>query len=120
VKVDVRIVAATHRSLAKLAGEGTFRADLYYRLAVFLIRTPGLADRGEDLPQMIEHFLTRLGETSPAKSITSQAMGRLKAHAWAGNVRELQHVLERAWILAEDRSQIDADEIEFGEEVCAD
>lgn len=119
VKVDVRIVAATHRSLVKLASEGDFRADLYYRLAVFLIRTPGLVEHADDIPLLIEYFLNRMGEDSPAKSITERAVERLIAHCWLGNVRELEHVLERAWILAEDRPQIDADEIEFGEELCA-
>ncbi|MBT9330285.1 sigma-54-dependent transcriptional regulator [Paracidobacterium acidisoli] len=115
VKVDVRIVAATHQSLAKQASEGAFRADLYYRLAVFLIRTPRLTDHTEDLPVLVEHFLRRMGEESPAKIITAAAMERIAAHPWPGNVRELEHVIERAWILAEERPQIDAAEIEFGE-----
>ena len=119
VKVDVRIIAATHRSLTKLVKEGAFRADLYYRLAVFLIRTPGLAERSEDISLLIEHFLNRMSEDSPAKSITDTAVVRLMTHIWEGNVRELEHVLERAWILAEDRPLIDAEEIEFGEEIHA-
>jgi transcriptional regulator with PAS, ATPase and Fis domain len=116
VRVDVRIVAATHRSLAELAAEGTFRADLYYRLAVFLIRTPALVSHKEDLPLLIQHFLTAMSEESPAKSLTPAAMERLSAYQWPGNVREIEHVLERAWILAEHRPEIDADEIEFGEQ----
>ncbi len=115
VKVDVRIVAATHRSLLRLTNEGRFRADLYYRLAVFLIRTPALTAHREDLPLLVQHFLSRLGEASPAKSLSHCAMARLEAHDWPGNVRELQHVLERAWILAEDRPEITKDEIEFGD-----
>jgi DNA-binding NtrC family response regulator len=116
VRVDVRIVAATHRSLARLAREGAFRADLYYRLAVFLIRTPDLLSHLEDLPLLTQHFLTAMGETSPAKAITDEAMRKLGEHAWPGNVRELEHVLERAWILSEDRPMIGPDEIEFGED----
>ena len=115
VKVDVRMVAATHRSLLGLTKEGGFRADLYYRLAVFLIRTPALVARLQDLGLLIEHFLARMAERMPAKSISESARERLADHCWPGNVRELQHVLERAWILAEDRPQITEGEIEFEE-----
>ncbi|WP_158749988.1 sigma-54 dependent transcriptional regulator [Acidobacterium sp. S8] len=115
VRVDVRIVAATHRSLAKLAAEGTFRADLYYRLAVFLIRTPDLNAHKEDLPLLVGHFLAVMAENSPAKSLDAAAMEQLRAHHWPGNVRELEHTLERVWILAESRPLIGANEIEFGE-----
>jgi DNA-binding NtrC family response regulator len=114
VKVDVRIVAATHRPLARHAGEGTFRSDLYYRLAVFLIRTPALGDHIEDLPLLVNHFMEQLGRTEPVKRIDPSAMARLKDHAWPGNVRELEHVLERASILAGDNVEITADEIDFG------
>jgi DNA-binding NtrC family response regulator len=116
VKVDVRIVAATHRFLLRLMSEGGFRSDLYYRLAVFPIRTPALAAHPEDLPRLVDHFLNRMGQTSPAKSLSDSAMERLAAHSWPGNIRELEHVLERAWILAEERPEIAVDEIEFGEE----
>lgn len=115
VRVDVRILAATHRPLARLAAGGEFRTDLYYRLAVFLIRTPGLAGRSSDIHALIEHFLRELGRESPMKGITPEAVARLRAHPWPGNVRELSHVLERAWILAEDRPAIGIEEIEFDE-----
>jgi len=115
VAVDVRIVAATHRPLSTLVARGEFRADLYYRLAVFLIRTPPLQGRIEDIEALTRHFLAKLAESSPARQITAQAMERLKAHSWPGNVRELEHVLERAWILAEDRPRIDWREIELDE-----
>ncbi|UWZ83144.1 sigma-54-dependent transcriptional regulator [Occallatibacter riparius] len=114
VKVDVRIIAATHRPLAKHAGEGTFRSDLYYRLAVFLIRTPALADHIDDLPLLVNHFLEKLGRTEPVKRIDAGAMSTLKEHAWPGNVRELEHVLERAAILAGDCCEITTYEIDFG------
>jgi len=113
VRVDVRIVAATHRPLARLAAEGGFRADLYYRLAVFVIHTPPLTMHMEDLEALTEHFLRKLGAESPARALTPLALERLRQHVWPGNVRELEHVLERAWILAEDRPQIDAGEIEL-------
>jgi DNA-binding NtrC family response regulator len=113
VQVDVRIVAATHQSLARRAQEGSFRADLYYRLAVFCIQTPALAEHLEDLGALVEHFLkTSAGEDAP-KQLTNEAVGLLAAHSWPGNVRELQHVLERASILAEDRPVITPAEIEL-------
>ena len=114
VKVDVRIVAATHQPLAEDAQKGHFRADLYYRLAVFLIRTPALLEHSEDLPQLVAHFLERMGRKSPVKRIDSAAMARLSNHHWPGNVRELEHVLERAAILAGDEPLISAAEIDFG------
>jgi DNA-binding NtrC family response regulator len=95
--------------------QGTFRPDLYFRLAVFLIRTPALAGRAADIEALTAHFLEAQARKSPAKRLTPAAMERLTAHAWPGNVRELEHVLERAWILAEDRPRIDADEIELDE-----
>jgi DNA-binding NtrC family response regulator len=114
VRVDVRVIAATHQPLAEDAQKGHFRADLYYRLAVFLIRTPSLAEHMEDLPQLVEHFLERLGRRSPIKRIDGSAMVRLKGHSWPGNVRELEHVLERATILAGEEPMITASEIDFG------
>jgi DNA-binding NtrC family response regulator len=115
VRVDVRIIAATHRPLAQLASQGSFRADLYYRLAVFLIRTPALTSHPEDLPGLVGHFLARQAERGPAKSLSADAMQMLKEHKWPGNIRELQHVLERAAILAEERPEIGVEEIEFGD-----
>ena len=114
VKVDVRILAATHRPLAQLAQAGTFRSDLYYRLAVFLIRTPSLMEHKQDLPILVDHFLEKLGRLSPVKSIDSAALAKLAAHDWPGNVRELEHVLERAAILAGDDPTLAAREIDFG------
>jgi DNA-binding NtrC family response regulator len=114
VKVDVRIVAATHQPLAEDAQKGLFRADLYYRLAVFLIRTPALAEHMEDLPQLVAHFVERMGRRNPVKRIDASAMAKLAGHGWPGNVRELEHVLERAAILAGDEPLITAAEIDFG------
>ncbi len=114
VKVDVRIVAATHRPLAQQTHTGAFRSDLYYRLAVFLIRTPALADHAEDLPLLVEHFLEKLGRDMPVKRIDAGAMAKLAAHDWPGGVRELEHVLERGVILAGDEPVLTAREIDFG------
>lgn len=114
VKVDVRIVAATHQPLAEDAQKGLFRADLYYRLAVFLIRTPALAEHMEDLPELVAHFLERMGRKSPVKRMDASAMARLVGHPWPGNVRELEHVLERGEILCGDEPVITGAEIDFG------
>ncbi len=114
VRVDVRILAATHQHLAADARAGRFRADLYHRLAVFLIRTPTLAHHRQDIPALVEFILERLGERMPVKRILPDAMDRLLPHSWPGNVRELEHVLERAVILAGDSPLIRASEIEFG------
>jgi len=101
IPVDVRVVAATNRDLEAEVRAGRFRADLYFRLAVFPIRVPPLRERREDVPALAEALLRgiarRLGE-SP-KSLTDDALAHLRAYAWPGNVRELQNVLERAAIL---------------------
>jgi sigma-54 specific flagellar transcriptional regulator A len=109
IAVDARIVSATHRDLNIAIEEQRFRADLYYRLAVFPIDLPSLAERREDIPQLVRHFADKSG----AKLSFSQgAMDRLVAHDWPGNVRELRNVVERATILCAGRvvsgEQIDA------------
>jgi transcriptional regulator with GAF, ATPase, and Fis domain len=114
VKVDVRIIAATHRPLAQQAQDGGFRADLYYRLAVFLIRTPALVDHAQDLPLLVQHFLDKMGRDTPLKRIDPSAMAKLAKHDWPGNVRELEHVLERAMILAGENPVLTSNEIDFG------
>ena len=115
VKVDVRIIAATHQALAHQTQTGTFRSDLYYRLAVFLIRTPALAEHEQDLPLLVDHFLHRMGRETPMKRVDPAALAKLSLHDWPGNVRELEHVLERAAILAGDSSVLTASEIDFGQ-----
>jgi DNA-binding NtrC family response regulator len=114
VRVDVRIVAATHQPLSQHTQEGKFRADLYYRLAVFLIRTPALAEHQQDIASLVEHFLEQMGRDTPRKRIDRGAMVKLAGHTWPGNVRELEHVLERAAILAGDEPAISAQDIDFG------
>jgi DNA-binding NtrC family response regulator len=114
VKVDVRILAATHQPLSQHAQNGTFRSDLYYRLAVFLIRTPSLAEHCQDLPRLVEHFMQRLGRETPMKRVDDGALAKLAAHDWPGNVRELEHVLERAVILAGEEPVLTTREIDFG------
>jgi DNA-binding NtrC family response regulator len=114
IKVDVRIIAATHRPLAQRAASGDFRSDLYYRLAVFLVRTPSLAEHIEDLPLLVDHFLGVMGREMPVKRMDTTALAKLNSHNWPGNVRELAHVLERAMILAGDEPTLTAREIDFG------
>jgi len=114
VKVDVRIIAATHRPLAAHTQSGSFRSDLYYRLAVFLIRTPALSEHAHDLPLLVDHFMKRMGRDEPVKRVHPGALAKLAGHSWPGNVRELEHVLERAAILAGDASVLTAREIDFG------
>jgi DNA-binding NtrC family response regulator len=114
VKVDVRIVTATHRPLAELALTGNFRSDLYYRLAVFLIRTPALCEHAQDLPLLVDHFMQEMGREAPVKRVDAGALAKLAAHDWPGNVRELEHVLERGAILAGDEPVLTAADIDFG------
>lgn len=105
-KVDVRIVAATNRNLMAESEAGRFRADLYYRLSVFPIETPPLAQRREDIPLIAEHVLSglarRIGSRIP--KLTPANIAALKRYSWPGNVRELQHVLERALITCQTGS----------------
>lgn len=117
VNVDVRVIAATHQSLARAAEEGKFRSDLYYRLAVFLIRTPSLARRMDDLPVLIDHLLQKIGISEGLERIEKSALTKLAKYSWPGNVRELEHVLERAVILAGTSKMVTADDIDFGYEV---
>lgn len=112
-RVDVRIVAATHQPLEQRSAEGTFRLDLYHRLAVFPIEVPALRERIDDIALLAEHILAKLGEKLPRKRLSNSAMAKLKEYSWPGNVRELMHVLERATILAAERMEISAEEIRY-------
>ncbi len=100
VRVDVRIIAATHRDLRAMVDAGTFRQDLYYRLDVAQIQTPALRDRREDIPDLVEHFIKDLarlyGETP--KAINPDAIEALTCHDWQGNIRELSNAVEHAVI----------------------
>jgi two-component system response regulator AtoC len=102
VKVDVRIVAATHRDLEALMRVGQFREDLFYRLNVLPVHVPPLRERREDIPLLAAHFLARFAERFK-KDVTAIAPGALQGllgHPWPGNVRELEHVIERAVVMA--------------------
>ncbi|MFP3941784.1 MAG: sigma-54-dependent transcriptional regulator [Thermoanaerobaculia bacterium] len=101
-RVDVRVVAATHRDLAEEIGAGRFREDLYYRLNVIPIRTPPLREHLDDLPVLVEYFVRRYAEQNNyrPKSFSEEALEHLKTLPWKGNVRELKNLVERLLILA--------------------
>jgi DNA-binding NtrC family response regulator len=103
IGVDVRLIAATHRDLKSLIAEGRFREDLYYRLAVVTIALPRLAERDNDLLLLSASFLQEFGQRYGKQftAITEQAVVLLKQHEWAGNIRELRNVIERAVLVAE-------------------
>jgi hydrogenase-4 transcriptional activator len=103
--VDVRVVAATHRNLQAMVGEGTFREDLWYRLAVFPIKLPPLRDRLEDIPALAAHFAQRASKRFglPPRAPTPNDVNLLAAYPWPGNVRELASVMERAAILGDGK-----------------
>lgn len=99
VKVDVRIITATHRDLQFMVSRGEFRKDLYYRLAGMVLRVPPLRERSEDIPVLAARFLDEL---RPGATLSPEAIRVLTAHSWAGNVRELRNVIERAATFAVD------------------
>ena len=102
IKVDVRLVAATHRNLAKMVTDGRFRSDLFYRLHVFPIPIPPLRDRPEDIPSLVRHFAALFARRFGKRfdSIPDETMAALESYPWPGNVRELEHLIERAVILS--------------------
>jgi two-component system nitrogen regulation response regulator NtrX len=101
VHVDVRVLSSTSRDLQVEIAEGRFRDDLYHRLAVVPIRVPGLAERREDIPELIEHFLDQISTQTglPKRTIGQDAMAVLQSHDWPGNVRQLRNNVERLMIL---------------------
>jgi formate hydrogenlyase transcriptional activator len=102
LRTEARVIAATNRDLLKMAGEGTFRSDLFYRLSVFPIHIPPLRERPEDIPPLVEHFTRTFARRfdKPIARISQASMARLVEYSWPGNVRELENVIERAAILA--------------------
>jgi len=133
IKVDVRVIAATHNDLRKMVADGEFRGDLYYRLNVIPIQLAPLRERKEDIPLLVQHFLDKFQsrvaaeahaaqdtgtghkpagaapEFDPAHGLTvsQQAMRRLMSYQWPGNVRQLENAIERAVAFSGGRSQID-------------
>ncbi|MEQ6970772.1 sigma 54-interacting transcriptional regulator [Pectobacterium polaris] len=95
--VDVRVVAATNRELRKQILQGSFREDLYYRLNVGEIKLPSLRERRSDIPKLVLHILDRFnGSLKRQRRLTTDALSRLQAHNWEGNIRDLENVIERS------------------------
>ena len=93
--MDVRVVAATNKSLTDLVHTGAFRSDLYYRLNVLRLKLPPLRQRPEDIPSLAEHFLAKTQTRTQGHALSAAALHELKRHSWPGNVRELQNVMAR-------------------------
>ena len=99
VAVDVRLISATNRELAAMVAEGTFRGDLYYRIKVLDLEVPPLRERMGDLPLLVEHFFQKHAVPGRHPSLTSRALAALSAYSFPGNVRELEHAIQRALVV---------------------
>lgn len=103
-KIDFRVVAATHRNLREAAEQGTFRQDLYYRLKYLTIDIPPLRERPEDIEPLVFHFISQMeSKTELKKAISDSALRKLKSHSWPGNVRDLEAVVKKAFVMADAR-----------------
>ncbi|MEG3638782.1 sigma-54 interaction domain-containing protein [Magnetococcus sp. PR-3] len=104
LEVNVRVIAATHKNLAKEVEEGRFREDLFYRLNVVPIQVPALRERLDDIPLLVEHFMEKCAARSncPAVNIGPQVMEIFQRYSWKGNVRELENLMERLLVLADE------------------
>lgn len=114
-RVDVRVLAASNVDLASRAARGEFRQDLFYRLAAFPVELPPLVERRADIVALAEHFLACMAAAMamPSAHLSAEAVGILLAHPWKGNVRELQHVMERASILAGNAATVEVGHLYF-------
>ena len=103
MQVDVRLIAATNRNFEEMIASGQFRADLFYRLNVVAVTLPPLRERPEDLAELVFFFLSRSAQKAKKqiRQIDPEALAALEAHAWPGNIRELENVIERAVVLAD-------------------
>ncbi|HEX6837017.1 MAG TPA: sigma-54 dependent transcriptional regulator, partial [Polyangia bacterium] len=115
IRVDVRVVSATHRNLEQQIADGKFREDLYYRLNVFPIVLPPLRERLEDLPRLVEHFVSKFNRVTgkSVRGFDHSALAALGQYQWPGNVRELENVVERAIIVARG-GEVTASDLDFG------
>jgi transcriptional regulator with PAS, ATPase and Fis domain len=104
IQTDIRLITASNKDLRAAVADGTFRADLYYRVAVVMIQMPPLRERREDIPQLVAHFLERFSTVHrrPVPTITPRAMEMLTSYAWPGNVRQLENCIEQAVVLANE------------------
>ena len=109
IKIDVRVIAATHSDLDRMVADGSFRQDLFYRLNVIPVKLPPLRDRRDDIPLLVQHFLQKLCADLERETVTvsQDAMRRLMAYSWPGNVRQLENIVERALAFSKGRPQID-------------
>lgn len=114
LQANIRVVAATNRDLGKLSETGSFRPDLYYRLSPFVIDTPPLRERRDDIPYLAAHFIRNHNFSRRInKSIAAEAIRKLTAYDWPGNVRELKNVIERAIILSRENNLIRSEHLAF-------
>ena len=111
IRVDVRVIAATNRDLTAAVADGTFREDLFYRLNVFPLEMPALRERREDIPMLVQYFISRYagkaGKTF--RRVSKRTLDRLQSYPWPGNVRELQNVIERS-VIVSDSDEFTVDE----------
>ena len=113
IKIDVRVIAATHSDLARMVAEGTFREDLYYRLNVIPVKLPALRERRDDIPLLVQHFLQKLSAElgrGPA-TMSQEGLRRLMAYHWPGNVRQLENVVERSIAFSQGRPQVEVQDL---------
>jgi DNA-binding NtrC family response regulator len=111
IKVDVRIIAATNKNLKEAIEKNEFREDLYHRISVIKINVPPLKERKEDIPELVDKFLSDIADEhgSKKKSINKDALKQLQNYSWSGNIRELRNVVERLVILSGD--EINAEDV---------
>lgn len=110
--VEVRVITATHRDLNEEVAAGRFREDLYYRLLGIMIELPPLRERREDIPYLAAHFLEQSSPDKVQRELTEDAVRRLQAHPWPGNIRELRNVLARSLVFC-DHNRLTADDLQF-------
>jgi transcriptional regulator with PAS, ATPase and Fis domain len=103
VKTNARVIAATHRNLEELTKQGLFREDLYYRINVIRVHLPGLCERKEDIPILVDHFIDRFSHLNGKKivGVSQETMAALMLYDWPGNIRELENAIEHAFVLCE-------------------
>ena len=115
IYVDTRVIAATNKNISELISENKFREDLYHRISVIELNVPPLNDRKNDIPILIEHFISLLSNQYENKRIfvDETGMKKMKSYDWKGNVRELRNVVERLFILSENDQISDKEVAKF-------
>ncbi len=119
IKIDVRVIAATHSELTRMVADGSFREDLYYRLNVIPVKLPPLRERRDDIPLLVQHFLQKLCADlgRPTATVSQDVVRRLMGYSWPGNVRQLENIVERALTFSNGRPQIEL--VDLGPEIDA-